>query len=169
MLWDKDYNLVMANQEAKIRLKENINFDIYPGISRKDMISTAINSGFIVIALHKGSTRQLNQILVASVIFCQKGQVIIEFSPFICVSSGVIDSTSPSPWAFMSGFISHVGFGTDDWLDTFIYTCSVERQHTVHISMISDSKRFLIILDRRIDQFFKSGRSIKHGVLGMNM
>ena len=48
MLWDKDYNLVMANQEAKIRLKENINFDIHPGVSRKDMISTAINSGFIV-------------------------------------------------------------------------------------------------------------------------
>ncbi len=48
MLWDKDYNLVMANQEAKLRLKENINFDIHPGVSRKDMISTAINSGFIV-------------------------------------------------------------------------------------------------------------------------
>ena len=57
MLWDKDYNLVMANQEAKIRLKENINFDIHPGVSRKDMISTAINSGFIVITLHKSSAR----------------------------------------------------------------------------------------------------------------
>ncbi len=48
MLWDKNYNLVMANQEAKKRLKENINFDIHPGVSRKDMISTAINSGFVI-------------------------------------------------------------------------------------------------------------------------
>ena len=53
MLWDKDYNLVMANQEAKLRLKENINFDIHPGVSRKDMISTAINSGFIFLGNKK--------------------------------------------------------------------------------------------------------------------
>ena len=56
MLWDKNYNLVMANQEAKIRLKENINFDIHPGVSRKDMISTAINSGFVIPP--KGMTKK---------------------------------------------------------------------------------------------------------------
>ena len=56
MLWDKDYNLVMANQEAKLRLKKNINFDIHPGVSRKEMISTAINSGFVIPP--KGMTKK---------------------------------------------------------------------------------------------------------------
>ena len=42
MLWDKDYNLVMANQEAKIRLKENINFDKNPGVSRKNEMQSIV-------------------------------------------------------------------------------------------------------------------------------
>ena len=35
MLWDKNYNLVLGNQEAKKRLKKIFNFEIHKGVHKK--------------------------------------------------------------------------------------------------------------------------------------
>ena len=127
-----------------------------------------VHPGLVVVALHEGQARQLDQVLVTGLVLGQQREVVVELLAALGVATGVVDP-APAGRSLAAVVVGHVGLGADDRLDPLLVALAVEVERAVHVAVIGDADRRLAVADGLGDELVESSRAVEHRELGVDV
>jgi len=127
-----------------------------------------VHPRLVVVALHEGEARELDEVLVTGLVLGQQREVVVELLAALGVATGVVDA-SPAGRPFAAMVVGHVGLGADDRLDPLLVALAVEVERAVHVAVIGDADRRLAVPDGLGDEFVEPRRAVEHREFGVDM
>ncbi len=103
-----------------------------------------VDTWFIVPTLCMGDGGQLHQVLVATVIFRQKQEMVV-----VITCATVIN------------ILSEVCLDADDRVDSGCFACLVKFDHAIHCSMIGNSEMLHTVFFRLLHQFLRAAEAVQ--------
>ena len=127
-----------------------------------------VHPGLVVVALHEGEARELDQVLVAGLVLGQQREVVVELLAALGVATRVVDPAAAGR-SLAAVVVGHVGLGADDRLDPLLVALAVEVERAVHVAVIGDADRRLAVADRLGDELVEPSRAVEHRELGVDV
>ena len=127
-----------------------------------------VNAGFVVVSLKKSKAGQLNEVAIPLIVLSQQCEVVVLLAAAF-IGSTVVIKTAPARDAFGTVIMCHVGLSTKNRFDALLHAFFVELNDAIHVAVVSNAESLLTIRHSLRDQFIKTGRSVEHGVLSVNV
>ncbi|CAB4835646.1 unannotated protein [freshwater metagenome] len=127
-----------------------------------------VDAGLVVVALHVGARRQLDEVLVADVVLGQEREVVVELGPAVGVAARVVDPAATSR-TLVAALVRHVRLGAEDGRNALLAALLVEVEDAIHVAVIGDAEGRLPVRRSSRDQLAYARRAIEHRELGVDM
>ncbi len=127
-----------------------------------------VHPGLVVVALHEGEARELDEVLVTGLVLGQQRQVVVELLAALGVAPRVVDPAAAGR-SLTAVVVGHVGLGADDRLDPLLVALAVEVERAVHVAVIGDADRRLAVADGFGDELVEPSRAVEHRELGVDV
>ena len=98
-----------------------------------------VHPRLVVVTLQKGEAGQLDQVLIAIVVFGKQRQVVVHLATRFGIATRIVDFPAAT-WSLRSMLVGHVGLGANDWLDAVFVAFAIKVENAVHISVVGNAK-----------------------------
>ncbi len=125
-----------------------------------------VRARLVEVALQVGVRRELHQIAVSGVRFREQRQVVVELLASFSLATGVVEAAA-ALWSVEARVRRHVRLDANDRRDALRFALRVEVEDPVHVPVVGDRERRLVIGDGRVDEVGDAGRAVEHRELGV--
>ena len=121
-----------------------------------------------VVALEERAARELDQVAVAGVVLGEQREVVPRLLAALALAAGVVDLAAGVD-ALVAALVRHVRLEPDDGRDAGLLARGVERQDAVHVAVVGDAERRLLVGRGRLDELVDPGGAVEHRELGVGV